>query len=314
MIAGAYFAASLILSAAEVGEPHATIAPLASRALLLDVQQSRGRLVAVGERGHILVSEDNAITWRQVEVPTRSTLTGVAFAEDGLLLAVGHGGVILRSPDFGETWHRIRADVTEEESFLDVLFVNSRDAIAVGAYGLFLESHDGGSTWQRREVAEEGFHFNRITRALDGTLYIAGEAGTVLRSLDAAGTWDAIPTPYEGSFFGILDLPDDTQLVFGLRGHVFRTESRGDDWEPMSVPVPTLIMSGAILADRRIVLAGQSGNFLVGDDSGQTFEVWKWGATTGVAEILPLADGALLVLGEAGAVRVEPPAFPAPTP
>jgi photosystem II stability/assembly factor-like uncharacterized protein len=289
------------------------MAPLASRALLLDVQQSRGRLVAVGERGHILVSTDDAVSWRQVEVPTRSTLTGVAFAEDGLLLAVGHGGVILRSRDFGETWNRIPADVTEEESFLDVLFVNPQNAIAVGAYGLFLESQDGGTTWQRREVAEEGFHFNRITRSLDGTLYIAGEAGTVLRSMDAAGTWDAIPTPYEGSFFGIIDLPDDTQLVFGLRGHVFRTESRGDDWEQINVPVPTLLMSGAILPDGRIVLAGQSGNFVVGDKSGRTFKLWKWGATTGVAEILPLDGGALLVLGEAGAVRVKPPGDPAPS-
>jgi photosystem II stability/assembly factor-like uncharacterized protein len=148
MVASAFLTASLFSSAVDVDDQHATMAPLASRALLLDVQQSRGRLVAVGERGHILVSTDDAVSWRQVEVPTRSTLTGVAFAEDGLLLAVGHGGVILRSRDFGETWNRIPADVTEEESFLDVLFVNPQNAIAVGAYGLFLESQDGGTTWQ----------------------------------------------------------------------------------------------------------------------------------------------------------------------
>jgi photosystem II stability/assembly factor-like uncharacterized protein len=92
----------------------------------------------------------------------------------------------------------------------------------------------------------------------------------------------------------------------------FRSETQGDDWEQIDVPVPTLVMSGAILRDGRIVLAGQSGNFLVSSDSGRTFALWKWGATTGVAEILPLADGALLVLGEAGAARIQPrPAQPA---
>jgi photosystem II stability/assembly factor-like uncharacterized protein len=66
-------------------------------------------------------------------------------------------------------------------------------------------------------------------------------------------------------------------------------------------------MSGAQLPDGRIILAGQSGNFLVSDDAGRSFRVWKWGATTGVAEILPTADGALLVFGEAGAARIAPP-------
>ena len=45
--------------------------PLASRSLILDVADSSDRAIAVGERGHILVSESRR-DWRQVEnVPTR---------------------------------------------------------------------------------------------------------------------------------------------------------------------------------------------------------------------------------------------------
>ncbi|HEY5551630.1 MAG TPA: hypothetical protein VIK52_07070, partial [Opitutaceae bacterium] len=92
----------------------ATIARLASRALLLDAAQAGGRIVAVGERGHILISTDNAVTWRQVAVPSRSTLTGVASADAGLLLAVGHRGALLRSSDSGDSWERVEAGVTGE--------------------------------------------------------------------------------------------------------------------------------------------------------------------------------------------------------
>ena len=52
-------------------------APLAARSLILDVADGGDRAIAVGERGHVLVSESRRGDWRQVEnVPTRSTLTG----------------------------------------------------------------------------------------------------------------------------------------------------------------------------------------------------------------------------------------------
>ena len=54
---------------------------LATKSLLLDVLRTPGgRLVAVGERGHVVLSDDGR-DWRQAQVvPTRSTLTTVAAA------------------------------------------------------------------------------------------------------------------------------------------------------------------------------------------------------------------------------------------
>lgn len=303
----ASLAAAGIASLAIASDEAATPARLASRALLLDADRAGGRVVAVGERGHILISTDVAQNWRQAPVPVRHTLTGVAFGDDSHLLAVGHAGTILRSNDAGESWERVDAGVPEEDSFLDVLYTDPKRAFAIGAYGLFLATEDGGTTWERRTVSEDGFHLNRIARDASGALFLVGEAGTVMRSLDSGATWDVIPTPYEGSFFGFLDIEGKAQLTFGLRGHTFRSETQGDDWEPVELPVPTLVMSGAILGDGRIVLAGQSGNFLLSTDMGRTFELWKWGAATGVAEILQMPDGMLLVLGEAGAIRIQPP-------
>ena len=46
------------------------MAPLAEHSLLLDVTLAGERLIAVGERGHVLVSDDRGESWRQVRVPT----------------------------------------------------------------------------------------------------------------------------------------------------------------------------------------------------------------------------------------------------
>jgi len=82
----------------------AEIAPLAATSLLLDLAQAGDRLVAVGERGHVLLSDDEGVTWRQAKsVPTRAMLTAVYFADGEYGWAVGHDETILNTVDGGET-------------------------------------------------------------------------------------------------------------------------------------------------------------------------------------------------------------------
>ena len=64
---------------AKATREHSIKAPLASRSLLLDGCSLGSFIVAVGERGHILISQDHGRSWRQANVPTQATLTGVFF-------------------------------------------------------------------------------------------------------------------------------------------------------------------------------------------------------------------------------------------
>ncbi|MBK7043719.1 MAG: hypothetical protein IPH50_08485 [Rhodanobacteraceae bacterium] len=68
----------------------AEVMPRVMSSLILDIVDAGDRAVAVGERGHILVSETRRDGWRQIEhVPTRSTLTAVT-AVGPRVFAVGH--------------------------------------------------------------------------------------------------------------------------------------------------------------------------------------------------------------------------------
>src|SRR5690606_23903310 len=133
--------------------------PLAKDALVLDLARSGSRTIAVGERGHVLYSDDGT-TWTQSSaVPLRSTLTAVAAIGDQAW-AVGHDGVILHSADRGASWTIQRRDPHGQPAegvdpddprqgapLLDVYFVDAQHGFAIGAYSLFLHTRDGGQHW-----------------------------------------------------------------------------------------------------------------------------------------------------------------------
>ncbi|MCA1789418.1 MAG: hypothetical protein LC667_06050, partial [Thioalkalivibrio sp.] len=231
-------------------------APLAAESLMLDAADAGGALVAVGARGHILISSDGGGTWTQSDVPTRATLTGVFFHDRNLGWAVGHDAVILKTTDGGVNWERMQWAPDEETPLLDLWLADAETGYAIGAYGSYYVTTDGGETWDFEPISEDDFHLNRIASAGDGRLYIAAEAGMVYRSDDQGATWSELSMPYIGSFFGVLPLEGETVLMFGLRGHLYRSEDAGDSWTEIDTGTIAMLNDGLRLDDGTIVIVG----------------------------------------------------------
>ncbi len=280
----------------------ATTAPSTPNALLLDAALAGSHVVAVGERGTILRSDDAGKTWGAAKTPTFATLTGVSFADAQHGWAVGHDALILVTTNGGATWSKQWQGETLSDSFLDVLALDAQRVIAVGAYGLCLATENGGKSWARRKIIADDYHLNRISRGPTGTLYLAGEHGTVLRSGDAGAHWTTIPTSYDGSFYGILPLARRTLLAYGLRGRAFRSVDDGATWSPVLTGKTALLATGLQRHDGAVVLGGQIRSFLVSADGGETFSAQNLGLPAAVAELLELPNGQLLAVGEMGAV------------
>lgn len=336
-------AAALILAVAGAAQAqdeapaYSVIAPLATGELLLDASQVDGLTAAVGTRGIVLLSEDGGDSWRQVSVPTRSMLTGVYFHDRQRGWAVGHDTVILRTVDGGETWERTYFDPERQTPLFDVWFADADNGIAVGAYGLFLRTADGGASWvdEPMEIVEEevieavavdedaeeemvedleeweedfegpaDFHLNRVSRAGDGTLYIAAEAGNVFRSDDDGATWVSLDTGYDGSFFSVLPYGEEGLIAMGLQGSVFRSDDAGASFRRVASPVETLLNEGTVLGDGRLVLVGMSGTILVSDDGGEGFYVVQREDRKALTQVLEIGNDAVLLFGEAGPVKL----------
>jgi photosystem II stability/assembly factor-like uncharacterized protein len=279
--------------------------------LLLDGALVGERLLAVGERGTILNSSDHGKTWQGLASPVKSTLTAISFAPDGRHgWIVGHDALILATTDGGSTWGKQWQGGNLTDSFLDVLALDERHVIAVGAFGLCMETTDGGVTWKSRLLLEEDYHLNRLARGPTGTLYLAGEHGTLLRSRDQGASWDAIHSPYDGSFYGILPLSDRRLLAHGLRGRLYVSDTDGDEWTPVANERRVLLLTAVQAAPGRIIAAGQARAFFAIDDRTMALEPCFPAMQTAVAELLLLPDGSLLALGEAGVTLLPKPSQP----
>ena len=80
------------------------------------------RIVAVGERGVILLSDDAGAHWRPASTAPdhASTLTQVRFITPTLGIAVGHDGRIVRSDDAGLHWRDVHMDHAHADPLLSV--------------------------------------------------------------------------------------------------------------------------------------------------------------------------------------------------
>lgn len=283
------------------GEPKPATEVHIETTMIMSAAPAGDARVAVGERGRIFRQADSKSPWVAVKSPTESTLTRVHFldAQNGLI--VGHDQVILRTADAGKTWKQVFSDAAAETPLFDVVQLDATRAFAIGAYGLFLETVDGGTTWSSRFILPEGEdrHLNAIAKLADGTLMIAGEAGTILRSTDAGATWQKVESPYAGSYFGVQPLGGTQVMMYGMRGKLLRSDDNGASFVEVTVPIATSLFGSAVAADGRVLVAGQNGELLISRDGAQTFANTKVEGRPMLSSVLPTAAGAD-VFGEKG--------------
>ncbi|WP_017254816.1 WD40/YVTN/BNR-like repeat-containing protein [Pseudomonas tolaasii] len=290
--------------------------PKAAKGLMIDVVHAGKRLVAVGDRGHILYSDDQGSTWAQAKVPTRQLLTAVFFVDDKQGWAVGHDAQILASSDGGATWTQQFQDLKREAPLLDIWFKDAAHGLAVGAYGALIETDDGGKTWEDvsdRLDNEDQFHLNAIAYIKDAGLFIVGEQGSMFRSSGDGQTWEKLEGPYEGSLFGVISTAQpQTLLVYGLRGNLYRSTDFGTTWEQVELNAARgaleFGLSGAtLLEDGSIVVVGNGGSVVVSHDDGQTFSVFNRPDRISLSSVTAAGNGNLILAGQGG-VRVATPA------
>lgn len=280
----------------------------AGRSLLIDLAHAGKRLVAVGERGHVLFSDNDGKTWTQAKVPVSLMLTSVVFANAQEGWAVGHDGVILYSSDAGASWRVQRASNHDDERagspLLDVWFADNQTGYAVGAYGYFLVTRDGGVTWQDAAASlnnPDGLHLNAISGNREsGDVYIAGERGLMFRSLDKGNSWSVLTSPFDGSFFGISPLRDDLLLTYGLQGRLYRSADKGGSWQLVQTGITSGLNDAIMLENGQVLVFGNAGVILNARDAGLNFIPETRDDRQSIMAALPLPDGAVVTVGEGG--------------
>lgn len=296
-----------------VDEPEPAIqAELADESLLLDIVANDGKFVAVGSRGHVLLS-DNGRDWRQAQsVPLQATLTR-ATSFGRRLWAVGHDSAIISSSDGGETWfiqHR-EAQVDPDDPMiqapiLDVLFVNPNTGFAIGAYGRFMTTADGGINWQTHRMTErvesEAIDWAAVARQQDDIETIPADSQGDEAYDPEAGVNKGCYEYGECHLNAMLNLGDGRLLIAAEAGYGFRSVDEGETWESFKFPYPGSMFG--LVAQRGCVLAfGLRGHVQKSCDFGSSWNEVPTGIRQSLmgGDIDP--DGTAIVVGS-GATRV----------
>jgi len=268
--------------------------------------------VVVGSHGVVLVSDDDARSWKRLVLDGRPPLIDTAACPDGTLLALGFDQSLWTSTDDAATWSR--HTLPTQESPVAVTCDPDGRYWVIGSFSLLLSSEDHARSWNDSSSGEDhiltSLHFLDASNAV-----LTAEFGGIYRSRDGGSSWTpAEPIPDE--FYPQASLfADNTRgWVAGLRGTILHTRDGGLTWTRESTDTQAPLYTLQAIGER-VVATGDHGTVIVRGTDGH----WQRSAaapvtTAFLADALPLADGTLLVVGGHGTLaRVDLDARQAPS-
>ncbi|WP_437880422.1 WD40/YVTN/BNR-like repeat-containing protein [Pseudomonas sp. LRF_L74] len=276
--------------------------------MILAASLAGTRIVALGEQGTVLLSDDNGQSFRQASaVPVRAQLNNLYFVDDQVGWAVGHAGLILRTDDAGEHWVVQRQDLQADRPLFSVRFINRNEGWAVGLWSLMVHTRDGGRTWENVELpplpdgGRADLNLFSLFVGPQGSLFIAAERGMVLRSRDAGKSWSYLETGYQGSLWSGVATDDGSLLVGGLRGALYRSSDDGESWSSIRLAQSSSIVS-LVSRGQQVYAVGLDGLQLISVDRGNNFKVKRYASAPAMTAIVPAVSGAWVGFAKSGVV------------
>lgn len=279
--------------------PLAPIMPLADQSLLLDITTSNDRLVAAGERGHILYSDDKGNTWTQASVPTTQMLTAIHFDTTGERgWAVGHDGIVLRTGDRGANWAKVRdglaaqrqqSGTQAEQARLDTrrleALINEAeqasppDETALDELNLALEDARYALEDAEFALAEPTFASPLLDVWFADTQrgWAVGAFGTLIATQDGGSSWinqaTRLDNPDEYHLNAITGDGAGRLLIAGEGGVLFRSVDAGASWTALP-PIYAGSWFGAVYESHSAALLvfGLRGNLFRSVDFGDNWD------------------------------------------
>lgn len=296
----------LLLAGSALAAPMTSDSPRVQSMTWLDLARAGdGRIVAVGDRGNVIYSDDEGESWETGRTPVDVMLTSVCFA-DGQKTgwAVGHDAVVLTTSDGGATWSQQYSDplggdepeggAGEEEEFSDDIYDD--DIYSDDPYGE--EAAFGPDT--------SGAPLLDIWCDTPEHIVAVGGFGYLLESTDGGASWEkrmsAIDNPDGWHLYAIEPVPDSegTVMIAGERGTLFRSRDYGNSWERLESPYEGSYFGATAARGEAVLVYGLQGNVWLSRDRGESWQRIKTGVSRGINGGTVLPDGTILLVGSSG--------------
>ncbi len=275
-----------------------SIKPKASKSLLLDMDRHGSKIVAVGERGHVLVSSNNGESWTQSRVPTAQMLTAVDFINERLGWAVGHDGHIIHTEDGGATWV-LQRDGLKAQSELNVASLHQakeelkalKIKIAIGPSRV--EVGEGVTPLQEvpvTEVDEYGYEVTPMTQEEQ-----LEEAKWEVENAQARLDGVVVAPPLMDVWFS----DENNGWAVGAFGSLVRTTDGGKTWKDQSKNIGNEdkyhlnAVTGVV--NGTVIIGGEAGFAVYSQDNGVTWTKADLGYDGSIFGLTVAQDGSMIV-------------------
>lgn len=261
----------------------------ASKGLMLSLAKAGDRLLAAGERGIVVYSDDKGQNWKQAKVPVSITITAIYFSSEKNGWAVGHDGVILATKDAGSTWakqfdgndanrliqNEFSSKLNEKKNQLNQqnLSAQVKDQLLSDIDSLTLGLEDikaGAEFGPSRPFFGVWFKNN-----LEGV--VVGSFGQIFGTKNGGQSWfymgSNIKNPDNFHFNGISLLADGRLAITSEQGKIWLSKDQGTSWNLVDTGYEGYIYGViSIPKTSKLIAYGFAGNLFQADADGKS---WK---------------------------------------
>ncbi|MDX6583151.1 MAG: hypothetical protein QOI10_2335 [Solirubrobacterales bacterium] len=209
---------------------------------------SASRVVAVGDRGTTVVSDDGGVTYSPVG-------SAVAVADLRLLRATstqianvgGANGTLVRTTDAGLSWFTVGVPTTS--TVVDASFPNAGVGYAIDNLGGAFKTVNGGNSWQILNTGGSGTPFALLATGPNDVL-LAGPTG-IRRSTDGGTSFAVVGDPDLQHARLTNIAPAGAGSILAWSRSVLRVSTDGGaSWKPIALPKHTGVLDASFVSDR----------------------------------------------------------------
>ncbi len=267
----------------------------------LSVARAGSRLVGVGLRGLIMLSNDEGKSWQQVVSPVGSDLVQVRFRDDQHGWIVGHDSVFLATEDGGQTW----SVVLDGRSLLTLLknyYSSANDLEEFESESMLREFELAMSTSSDPDVMATPFLDAYINAQGEG--YVVGAFGMILRTIDNGLHWEPWIQRTDNDrrmHLYSVSMSGAETFISGEQGLVMRLDDEAQRFIRTPTPYTGTFFGVQASADA-VLVYGLRGNLYASKDQGEPWTKVETGQESSIVQSLPLSKGRALLISQRGGV------------
>lgn len=240
----------------------------------------------VGELGRIFHTSDGGRTWERQDARTKRPFLAVSCVDARTAWIAGKEGIVYGTRDAGATWTQSPTGSTRH--IFTLQFSTPERGHGAGDFGAMVHTEDGGRSWIVQQVPSAvQLPANAIDIGVDpgdvnlyalsygdpDHVWLAGEFGIVMASVDGGRTWQQQPSAVDTTLFGMHFVDARHGWAVGSDSVIVRTEDGGATWVTQHSPTRDRPLYDVFIAGRTGWIVGEAGTVLKTTDGGN-----NWGA------------------------------------